>query len=58
MSNVTFTDKEMALVSEILHSYFTDLRMEIARTDNKHVRDELKEKELSLKGILERLPQA
>lgn len=55
MNGITFDQKEAALLFEILESYYADLRMEIAGTDNKHVRDELKQKELSVKGILDRL---
>jgi hypothetical protein len=56
MANLEFTEKDLALVREILESYYADLRMEIAGTDNKQVRDTLKEKEISIRGILDRLP--
>lgn len=55
MESLILNEKETALVSEILHSYYADLRMEIAGTDNKEVRDVLKEKELSIKDLLDRL---
>ncbi len=56
MAGLEFSDREVELVREILQSYFADLRMEIAGTDNKEVREVLKEKELSIKLILDRLP--
>ncbi len=56
MAGLEFSDREVKLVREILQSYFADLRMEIAGTDNKEVRDVLKEKENSIKSILDRLP--
>ena len=55
MNGIALSEREAALVYEILESYYADLRMEIAGTDNKEVRDQLKEKELSIKGILDRL---
>jgi hypothetical protein len=58
MASLELNEKEAALVSEILESYYADLRMEIAGTDNKQVRDTLKEKEISIKSILDRLPKA
>jgi hypothetical protein len=58
MTGLDFSEREVALVREILQSYFADLRMEIAGTDNKEVRDVLKEKENSIKAILDRLPHA
>ncbi len=58
MASLTLTEKEVALVCEILESYYADLRMEIAGTDNKQVRDTLKEKESDIKGILDRLSPA
>jgi hypothetical protein len=58
MTSLELNEKEVSLVSEILESYYADLRMEIAGTDNKQVRDTLKEKEISVKGILDRLPKA
>ncbi len=58
MRGLDFSEREIELVREILESYFADLRMEIAGTDNKEVRDVLKEKEHSIKTILDRLPNA
>ncbi len=58
MANLAFTENEVKLVREILEAYYSDLRMEIAGTDNKQVRDELKQKEAAVKGILDRLSEA
>jgi hypothetical protein len=55
MAGIALNEKEAALVYEILESYYADLRMEIAGTDNKEVRDTLKQKEISIKEILDRL---
>jgi hypothetical protein len=48
----------LQLVCEVLEAYCSDLRMEIAGTDNKGVREVLKEKEVALKSIIGRLPKA
>ncbi|HET6419451.1 MAG TPA: hypothetical protein VFG19_04795 [Geobacteraceae bacterium] len=58
MASLTFTENEVSLVREILEAYYSDLRMEIAGTDNKQVRDELKAKEATIKGILDRFPSS
>ena len=58
MASMELNEKELQLVYEVLEAYCSDLRMEIAGTDNKGVRDVLKEKEVSLKSILGRLPKA
>jgi hypothetical protein len=58
MAGLEFSDREVNLVREILESYFADLRMEIAGTDNKEMRDALKEKEQEIKDILDRLANA
>jgi hypothetical protein len=58
MASVELNEKELQLVCEVLEAYCSDLRMEIAGTDNKGVREILKEKENSLKLLLDRLPKA
>ena len=58
MASMELNEKELQLVYEVLEAYCSDLRMEIAGTDNKGVRDVLKEKEVYLKSILGRLPKA
>ena len=57
MASVELNEMELQLVCEVLEAYCSDLRIEIAGTDNKGVREILKEKEISLKSILGRLPK-
>jgi len=49
------TGPETKLLTEILHADLSDLLMEIARTDNRAMREGLKNREMLLKGILDRL---
>jgi len=49
------TEPETALLTEILHADLSDLLMEIARTDNRSMREGLKKREALLRGILDRL---
>jgi hypothetical protein len=58
MASVELNEKELQLVCEVLEAYCSDLRIEIAGTDKKDVREVLKEKEVSLKSILGRMPEA
>jgi len=46
------TPEEIEMLNEILTSYLSDLRMEIADTDSKDFRDELKKKEVLLKRLI------
>jgi hypothetical protein len=48
-------EKEHRMLREILGGYLSDLRMEIADTDSKDFRDDLKERESFLKELLVRL---
>ena len=41
MAQITLTDDEAGMLKEILGSYLSDLRMEIADTDRKDYREEL-----------------
>jgi hypothetical protein len=43
------------VLRRVLEDYVSDLRMEIANTDSQDFRDDLKDREALLKGILERL---
>lgn len=43
---------------EVLESYLSDLRMEIADTDNKDFREELKTRKAALKKILDGLKKS
>lgn len=52
------TEPEADLLHAILESDHSDLLMEIARTDNRSMREGLKERETLLKGIIDRLAVA
>ncbi len=51
-------DKEVVLLRETLASDLSDLGYEIANTDSKDYRDDLKEKQKALKRIVEQLEKA
>ena len=55
MVDFQLNDKECGMLREILGAYLSDLRMEIANTDSKDFRDDLKEREVFLKELLLRL---
>lgn len=55
MAQITLNNEETLKLKEMLESYLSDLRMEIADTDRKGYRDYLKEDELFLKDLIERL---
>ena len=57
MAQLVLTADEAALLSEILTSYLSDLRMEIADTEAKDFRDFLKQREVFLKRLLQTLGQ-
>ncbi|MGA1796566.1 MAG: hypothetical protein ACMUIL_11980 [bacterium] len=42
---INFSSEELTMLKEILESYLSDLRMEIADTDSKDFRDVLKKRE-------------
>jgi hypothetical protein len=52
---LTLNDDERDLLKRLLESDLGDLRFEIADTDSKSMRDDLKRDEATLKAILERL---
>ncbi len=52
---LSLTREEAEMLREILDSYLSDLRMEIADTENMRFREELKRRESFLQGILEHL---
>jgi len=52
---LSLTPAEAAMLREVLTSYVSDLRMEIADTDAHDYREELKEEEAFLKRVIERL---
>lgn len=47
--------EEVAVLAEILRRDLGELRMEIADTDSKDFRDNLKKKEVLIKSLIERL---
>lgn len=52
---VDLNAEEVEMLNEILSSYLSDLRMEIADTDSKDFREGLKKKEVLLKRLLKDL---
>ena len=57
MVQLILTAEEATLLSEILASYLSDLRMEIADTDAMDFRVSLKQREVFLKRLLHTLYQ-
>lgn len=55
MAAFDLNDQEREALTGVLEDYVSDLRMEIADTDSQDFRDDLKETEALLKGILGRL---
>jgi hypothetical protein len=53
---MALTRSEKQVLRETLEKAIHDLLMEIARTDNRKMREGLREREEILKGILDRLP--
>lgn len=57
MAQLTLNNEETLKLKKILESYLSDLRMEVADTDRKGYRDELKVEEAFLKDIIDRLSE-
>jgi hypothetical protein len=55
MIRIQLTPSEAATLTLVLESYLSDLRMEIAGTEEMGFREALKQRELVLKQLLERL---
>lgn len=55
MAQFTLNNKETKMLKEVVVSYLSDLRMEIADTDKKDFREYLKTKEVFLKDLINRL---
>ena len=55
MVTIELAPEDARLLREVLESYLSDLRMEIAGTDSVSFRDNLKKTEVFLKGLLTRL---
>ena len=58
MVHVTLTSEESSILLTTLEEYLSDLRMEIADTDLKSFRDQLKAKKMILQSIVEKLQKA
>ncbi len=55
MVRLEFDPHESSMMNEILQSYLSDLRMEIADTEKMAFREDLKKKEVFIKGVMERI---
>jgi len=55
MIQIDLTSEKAEMLREIISTYLSDLRMEIAGTENMNFREELKKKEDFLKELLRRL---
>jgi hypothetical protein len=55
MAQLTLNNDETEMLKEVLVSYLSDLRMEIADTDLKKFREGLKAKEVFIKDLINRL---
>ncbi|GAB4246603.1 hypothetical protein [Deferrisoma sp.] len=55
MVQLELTQSEAAVLKEVLEYALSELRMEIADTDRKDFREQLKAQKEALTGILERL---
>lgn len=55
MIQIELTSEKAEMLREIISTYLSDLRMEIAGTENMDFREELKKKEEFLKQLLPRL---
>jgi hypothetical protein len=53
---LTLTGAEQMVLRETVEKAINDMLMEIAHTDNRKLRDRLKEREEVLKGIFTKLP--
>jgi hypothetical protein len=55
MVRIELTDEEAVTLREVLTSYPGDLRMEVANTDSMDFRESLKQTEVLLKALIDRL---
>ena len=58
MIQLMITEEERELLMDILENDISDLRMEIADTDRQGYRDMLKNREILMKNIQQKLEQA
>ena len=57
MINLKLTNEEAEELKDVLTSYVSELRMEIADTDKYEFRETLKQKEKFLKDVMSRLSE-
>lgn len=55
MSKLDLTREEEKLLLEILERYYPNLRMEVINTDDREFRKQLKQREIFMKDLIERL---
>ena len=55
MTHIELRPEETGMLREVLESYLSDLRLEVADTEKMSFREELKKKEVFLKDVLKRL---
>lgn len=55
MVQIELNESETGLLKEILENFLSDLRMEIANTDRMDFREELKDREVFIKKLLQQL---
>jgi hypothetical protein len=55
MIKVELNDDECAALKDVLSSYVSDTRMEIADTDSMEFREQLKRRKTIVAGVLEKL---
>jgi hypothetical protein len=55
MSKLDLTREEERLLLEILERYFPNLRMEVINTDDREFRRQLKQREIFMKDLIDRL---
>ncbi|PPD58355.1 hypothetical protein [Dehalogenimonas etheniformans] len=58
MLTLSFTPEERDLVLDILNNYKSDFRMEITDTSTPEYRKQLKQQEVTLNGVIEKLQNA
>ncbi|HSF30670.1 MAG TPA: hypothetical protein VLK82_09410 [Candidatus Tectomicrobia bacterium] len=58
MVQIILTHEEAATLRNVLSSYVSDLRMEVANTDSRPFREHLKRDEAMLKKLLQQLDTA
>jgi len=53
MATLTFTPEQLQLLIKVLQHYLSELQTEIAHTDKREYRDELKEQKQALMQIMD-----